>query len=159
MIALVTGGAASGKSAYAERLALSLPGPRWYVATMKRGGAEAEARIARHVRMREGKGFSTVELAHAGPSSFGPGGTVLLEDLSNLVLNGLEGGLDRILACDNAVIVTNEIGGDGVSYDAYTRDFMEHLGALSCRLAARADVVVEVVAGVPKAVKGELPEA
>ena len=193
MIALVTGGASSGKSAFAETLALAFPGPHAYVATMKRGGAEAEARIEKHVRARAGKGFDTVELAgepiegggddgvfacprpHDGGGSLRSAaaesltrhhprllrlaGTVLVEDLSNLLLNGLEGALPELLSCENAVVVTNEIGCDGVAYDEFTAEFIERLGALSCEVAARADVVVEVVAGVPVVVKGELPWA
>ena len=158
MIALVTGGASSGKSAFAERLALSLPGPHAYVATMRRGGVEAEARVARHVRAREGKGFLTIELAEHPDVPLPGVGTLLLEDLSNLLLNGLEDALPRLLSCENAVIVTNEIGCDGVRYDAFTHEFMERLGALSCEIAAQADCVVEVVAGIPRVLKGELAE-
>lgn len=155
MIALVTGGAASGKSAFAERLALSLPGPHWYVATMRRGGEEAEARVVRHVAARAGKGFVTVELVQQPGAKFGQRGTVLVEDLANLLLNGLEGELERVLACENAVVVTNEIGCDGSLYDRFTQNFIERLGALSCEVAARADLVVEVVAGIPQVVKGD----
>lgn len=209
MIALVTGGASSGKSEFAERLALSLPGPHVYAATMRREGAEAEERIARHRLQREGAGFKTVELnemrlaqrstddrlarmscltvrpaersrslggAAAAPSapfssrhetsmsrltsSNLPNaalrpvkGTVLLEDLGNLLLNGLEDSLDAVLASENAVIVTNEIGCDGVSYEGFTQDFIERLGRLSCQIASQADMVVEVVCGVPTIVR------
>ncbi len=225
MMALVTGGAASGKSAFAEQLALSLPGPHAYVATMRHGDGETEARIARHRDMRAGKGFVTIELADAGwetpaeagsaerledqawanrsslrrsscgtrslrslkqssltappslvaahdrsarrsalPASAGvsqpasaSSGTALLEDLGNLVANGLVGRLGGLLAYDNLVIVANEVGCDGVCYDGFTMGYIEKLGRLACELAARSDVVVEVVAGIPNVVKGELP--
>ena len=55
MIALVTGGASSGKSAYAESLACALPGPRFYLAAMKPYGEEGARRIARHRALRAGK--------------------------------------------------------------------------------------------------------
>ena len=156
MIALVTGGASSGKSAFAEQLATSLPGPHVYAATTRHGDAETEARIARHRQMRAGKGFRTVELAD-DPEAFEPvAGTVLLEDLSNLVVNDCAHVLPRVLASGNAVVVANEIGADGVRYEGYTRGFIEQLGSLSCGIAARADVVVEVVSGIPVVVKGEL---
>lgn len=71
--------------------------------------------------------------------------------------NGLEGKLESVLACENAVIVANEVGCDGIRYDSFTMEYIEKLGALACVLGARADVVVEVVAGVPNVVKGELP--
>lgn len=208
MIVLVTGGAASGKSAYAERLALALPGPHAYVATMRHGDEETEARIARHREMRAGKGFVTLELfdeglpeggsclARAnrsslqrdgsansplrGSDSADPSGrasaphsprnrtrplqasllpeckTALLEDLGNLVANGLEGKLGDVLAFENVVIVANEVGCDGIQYDAFTMNYIEELGRMACELAARADVVVEVVAGIPNVVKGEV---
>lgn len=156
MVAVVYGGASSGKSAYAESLALSLPGPHVYAATMRRGGQEAARRIARHREQRVGKGFATVELAHEEFSE-NRAGTVLLEDVSNLVLNELEGCIPDILAWDNAVIVANDIGSDGVAYDTFTLDFMDRAGRLVRDLAPRADVVVEVVAGCPLAVKGSLP--
>lgn len=223
MIALVTGGASSGKSAFAEQLALSLPGPHVYAATMRHGDAETEARIERHRAMRAGKGFVTVELAKGSWTSqldkhiddfSEPGvtaeiacstdghvstlgalaasasatteeaavsargalarksdpvqmdgesalplvaGTVLLEDLSNLVVNECASQLPAVLASDNAVVVANEIGADGARYDDFTCGFIDQLGALACGIAARADVVVEVVAGVPRVVKGALP--
>ncbi|MBR3182387.1 MAG: bifunctional adenosylcobinamide kinase/adenosylcobinamide-phosphate guanylyltransferase [Eggerthellaceae bacterium] len=204
MMVLVTGGASSGKSAFAERVALSLPGPHAYVATMRHGDSETEARIARHRAMREGKGFETIELGDGAESPnslsraatkcrrsgsedclserservpqllrrneerlarawlFGDSapspipGTALLEDLGNLVANGLEDRLDDILAFDNVVIVANEVGCDGVRYDDYTMEYVRNMGSLACGLAARSDVMVEVVAGVPSVVKGEL---
>lgn len=175
-MALVTGGASSGKSAFAEQLALSCSGPHAYVATMRHGDDETEARILRHRRMRAGKGFYTIELAGSPAGGEPPcaavessvqgedvcasrqeglplQGTVLLEDLGNLVANGLEGRLDEVLACQNVVIVGNEVGCDGVRYDEFTTGYLRHIGALSCALAARADLVVEVVAGIPQVLK------
>ena len=54
MFTLVIGGAASGKSEYAEGLALASPhSPRYYIATMEPFGEEGRARVAKHRRMRE----------------------------------------------------------------------------------------------------------
>ena len=61
MMMLVTGGASSGKSAYAETAALELPGPHYYLAAMKPFGEDGARRIARHRKLRAGKGFLTVE--------------------------------------------------------------------------------------------------
>ena len=64
MTALVLGGAASGKSGWAEDLICSLPrtGPLIYLATMEPWGGEAAERIGRHRALRAGKNFScTVE--------------------------------------------------------------------------------------------------
>jgi adenosylcobinamide kinase/adenosylcobinamide-phosphate guanylyltransferase len=73
MRVLVTGAASSGKSAWAEALAMGLASPRTYVATMAPAGREAAARIARHRELRRGKGFRTVELfGAAGEGAAGP---------------------------------------------------------------------------------------
>ena len=52
MLTLVVGGSASGKSAFAERLAVQSGLPRFYVATMRVWDAESEKRVARHRAMR-----------------------------------------------------------------------------------------------------------
>ena len=63
MRCLVTGGSASGKSEYAENLAaeLSRGVSLYYIATMEPYGEEAGKRIRRHRRLREAKGFQTIE--------------------------------------------------------------------------------------------------
>ena len=73
MFTLVIGGAASGKSEYAESRVVRLPERRIYLATMRPWDQECRARIARHRRLRQDKGFETLErytdLAGAGPTS------------------------------------------------------------------------------------------
>ena len=91
---LVSGGAASGKSEYAENLLLQLGkgAGKTYLATMLRDGREAEERIARHTALRKGKGFSTVECsADITRVISACKEAVLLEDLSNLVANEMFG--------------------------------------------------------------------
>ena len=170
MLNLVIGAAASGKSEYAEDLVMSLPGEKIYIATMEPFGAEAVERIARHRVLRAGKGFSTVErprnLIGLTPEA---DWNVLIEDLPNLAANEFfspEGGgaaavlsgVDRICKTASGVtIVTGDIFSDGGTYDAGTRDYMEMLADLHKRIAAKADNVVEVVCGIPCALKGELP--
>lgn len=63
MIYLVTGGSGSGKSAYAEGLLSGFQNidTRYYIATMQVYGEEGKKRVERHRKMREGKGFVTVE--------------------------------------------------------------------------------------------------
>ena len=61
MLTLVVGGSASGKSAFAERLAVQSGLPRFYVATMRVWDAESEKRVARHRAMRREKRFETLE--------------------------------------------------------------------------------------------------
>ena len=87
MLILVTGGAASGKSAHAERLVCEKAQSRLYLATMQPFGKSAEARIARHRALRAGKGFATVErtldLANLKLSQQYDG--ILLEDLQKMM--------------------------------------------------------------------------
>ena len=61
MLQLVIGGAGSGKSTFAEDLASHAPGAKIYIATMRPSDEECRRRIARHQRMRSGKGFDTLE--------------------------------------------------------------------------------------------------
>lgn len=171
MFTFVTGGAASGKSAYAETQILrSLARPRLYVATMLAQDAESRARVERHRTLRKGKGFRTVECPFALDRLVLPkGAAVLLECLSNLLANECfcpEGagehartailrGMDRLLAqAADLVVVSNEIFSDGVPYDPSTQAYVAQLAALNTALAQQADCVVEVVCGIPVAHKG-----
>lgn len=174
MNVLVTGGSASGKSLYAEQLACSLSPTRTYLATMSAEGREASERIRRHRAQRAEGGFVTVECAGTLPSHRFDG-VVLLDDLGNLVAQALfarDGAmadparvLDRLdqetaglfAHADHVVIVGNEVGAEGRSPYEGTRAWVELMGALACRVASRADVVVEIASGIPTAVKGALP--
>ncbi|MFR5795804.1 MAG: bifunctional adenosylcobinamide kinase/adenosylcobinamide-phosphate guanylyltransferase [Christensenellales bacterium] len=90
MLTLVIGGSASGKSAFAERLAVQSGLPRFYVATMRVWDAESERRVARHRDMRREKQFDTLECPIGLDRLILPArGTALLEDMGNLVANEL----------------------------------------------------------------------
>lgn len=102
MITLVTGGSGSGKSAFAEKLVLSLTGESYiYLATMQNDGdEETNRRIARHRGMRADKGFVTVEQSmDLSKADIPEGACVLLECLPNLVANEMfdGGSIDRII--------------------------------------------------------------
>ena len=60
-------------------------------------------------------------------------------------------------AFENLVIVGDEVGGDGIRYDAATETYIKLIGSAACAIAARCDVVVECVAGQPLVVKGDSP--
>ena len=60
-LTLISGGAASGKSEYAEQTAVAAGGPRYYLATMQVWDEESRRRVEKHRAMRAGKGFATVE--------------------------------------------------------------------------------------------------
>jgi adenosylcobinamide kinase/adenosylcobinamide-phosphate guanylyltransferase len=171
MLILVTGGSASGKSAFAESLCLAYA-PRVYLACMQPFGDEGAKRIERHRAMRKDKGFLTVErYTDLAALSLPPCRCVLLEDLGNLTANemfsaepprdpfdAVINGVDALLKqCERVVVVTDEIGSDGADYDPATTAYIEALGALNRALSRRADAAVEVVAGIPIPLKGELP--
>ena len=167
MLTLVTGGAGSGKSAFAERELLRLAGeaPRVYLATMAPFGEEAKARIARHKNARAGKGFLTIERERELAALEIPfGAAVLLEDLGNLCANELFtpggtreraeaavlAGIESLLRrCGQLVVVTNEIFSGGTAPGEETDLYFRLLAACDRRLAARAERVAEVVCGVP----------
>lgn len=171
MLILVTGGAASGKSAHAERLVCEKAQSRLYLATMQPFGKSAEARIARHRALRAGKGFATVErtldLANLRLSRRYDG--ILLEDLGNLLANelfapegaGAGSAFDSIVAgvdnlqkyCETLVIVSNEIFADGVPYPPETMRYIQILGKLHQKLTGKADAVYESVCGILLPVK------
>ena len=170
MLILVTGGAGSGKSAFAESLIASDPCPRRiYLATMDVSDGESRVRVKRHRAMRAGKGFETLERPRdLGGLAVPEGCSILLEDLSNLTANEYFGpvgpaeagervlaGVERLLArAVLVVVVANELFSDGLEYDGDTAAYLECLAGVARALASRADRVYEVVCGIPICWKG-----
>ena len=170
MLTLVVGGAARGKSEYAERLVLQTALPRYYLATMQVWDAECAARVEKHRRMRAEKQFETLECPlHLGTVRLPARGTALLEDLGNLTANELYDptgageaaasaildGLDRLAAqCEHLVVVSNEVFSGGANYAGDTDRYLKALAQVNNALAARADAVVRVVCGIPVYYKG-----
>ena len=174
MMTLVVGGAASGKSEYAEGLVLaSACQKRIYIATMEPFDDECLRRIEKHRRMRAEKRFETLECYTDLASVAVPSDSVvLLECMSNLCANemySLRGSGDRaaevILAgverlrdqCGDLVVVSNEVFSGGSRYEGDTLRYLKLLGRVNRRLAAMADNVCEVVCGVPVYYKGKEP--
>lgn len=178
MLALITGGSGSGKSAYAEALCVKLQQerketPMVYIATMYPFDEEAFRKIDRHRELRKNKNFETVEcftnlkeVKLAQPNT-----TVLLECMSNLTANEMyqeDGagehtmeaiceGLDRLCEqVSDVVVVSNEIFSDGIEYDPETFRYQQYLGKINQYIAGKADLVVEVVYGIPLVQKGEV---
>jgi adenosylcobinamide kinase / adenosylcobinamide-phosphate guanylyltransferase len=166
-LTLVLGGARSGKSRYAESLVMEFPPPWLYVATAEPLDGEMTARIAAH-RARRGADWRAVEAPRdlAGALADNAAGGAVLVDcltlwLSNLMLadadieaesERLEGVLARFAA--PLVLVSNEVGSGIVPDNALGRRFRDAQGRLNQRMAARADRVVLMVAGLPLVVKG-----
>ena len=96
MIVLVIGGSGSGKSAWAEHLAVTLPGvARVYLATMQAADGESLRRVERHRAQRADKGFQTVEAAmDLAKVPLPEKAVVLVEDVPNWAANEMFGGGD-----------------------------------------------------------------
>jgi adenosylcobinamide kinase / adenosylcobinamide-phosphate guanylyltransferase len=166
-LTLVLGGARSGKSRHAEELVTATPAPWVYVATAEPFDDEMKARIAEH-RVRRGETWRTVEapLDLAGAIESTPPGATVLVDCLTLWLNNLmykKRDIDTETACLEAtlaarrgpvVLVSNEVGSGIVPDNAEARRFRDLQGRLNQRIAARADHVVLLVAGLPMVVKG-----
>jgi adenosylcobinamide kinase/adenosylcobinamide-phosphate guanylyltransferase len=177
MMALVIGGSGSGKSSYAEELAVSLSSPvakKYYLATMQVFGREGEQRVERHRALRRGKGFLTIEQPTEIQKAVGcmeEGERVaLLECISNLTANemfqqpeakpGAQAAEQVIqgvglLGKETAhlVVVSNNVFEDGICYDPATMEYIRAMGRINRALAQAADYVVEVVAGIPVVLK------
>jgi adenosylcobinamide kinase/adenosylcobinamide-phosphate guanylyltransferase len=162
----VLGGARSGKSRYAESLVTALPPPWLYVATAEAGDSEMVARVAAH-QARRGPSWTTIETPRNVAETLGThADTPTLVDcltlwLSNVVLADADVDaeieqLDEALARAAApiVLVANEVGFGIVPDSALGRRFRDLQGLLNQRIAARADRVVLVVAGLPLILKG-----
>lgn len=167
-IALVLGGARSGKSAFAEGLAMRSGHDRVYIATAEAGDAEMTARIAEH-RARRGDGWRTVEAPHRLEDAIAREaveGRALVVDcltlwLSNLMLAGIDMELRVHALCRTigtlpglAVLVSNEVGLGLVPDTPLGRRFRDAQGRLNQAVAAIADRVVFMAAGLPLELKG-----
>lgn len=171
MTILVTGGSKSGKSRVAETIVTASGLPCVYLATMMPFGEEAHAAIARHRAMREGKGFVTHEqYTDIGTLDLPKGSAVLLECMGNLCANEMFSAhpprpVQKILTdvkalsrlCDLLVIVTNQVGEDGVLYAPETMQYIKCLGEINWGIAQEAELVIETVFGIPVMMKGEKP--
>ena len=173
MMILVTGGSGSGKSAFAEDCVVSFgQTDRIYIATMYPFDEESRKRVQRHRKMRQGKGFETVECYTGLDKIRLPENcTVLLECMSNLVANEMfqeegahENTVEAVLKgvrhireqAGNLVIVTNEIFSEAADYQGETELYQEYLGQINQKIAEIADQVVEVVYGIPVYHKNKL---
>ncbi|MEQ6250599.1 bifunctional adenosylcobinamide kinase/adenosylcobinamide-phosphate guanylyltransferase [Sulfitobacter sp. HNIBRBA3233] len=167
---LVLGGAASGKSEWAENLLISSGLQLVYLATGRIEDDETNERVAAHKKRRDSR-WTTVETPlELGPSlaKLDPSTPVLVDCatmwLSNQMMAeaDLEAAQIRLLEALRGcpapwVMVTNEVGHGIVPDNRLARRFREAQGRLNIALAAEADLAVMVIAGLPQVLKGELP--
>jgi len=168
--ACVFGGARSGKSAFAENLIITTGRRRVYIATAEAWDDEMRDRIAAH-RLDRGDGWETVDapLDLAGALATIPADAAVLVDCATLWLTNhmlaehdlaveTERLLTALAACAApVVVVSNEVGWGIVPDNALARRFRDAQGRLNQQMAAQADLVVGVMAGLPFALKGRLP--
>jgi adenosylcobinamide kinase/adenosylcobinamide-phosphate guanylyltransferase len=175
-IILITGGSRSGKSACAQRLAEALPGPRTYVATCPVIDPEMEMRVKKHREARSASDWETIEepVDLAGALSRAAACRVILVDCLTLWVNNLlyeaegrgevfteEAAAARcrevIDACGafpgTVIFVTNELGMGIIPDNEPARRFHDCAGRMNQLIAAAADTVTLVVAGLPLLLK------
>jgi len=165
-LTLVLGGARSGKSAHAEGLVTARPAPWTYVATAQAFDDEMAERIALH-QARRGDGWTTLdalldlcEILEALPE----GRPMLLDCLTLWLSSQMLAERDVDAECARLtralsrprgpwVVVSNEVGLGIVPDNALARRFRDAAGRLNQQVAATADRVVFMVAGLPMQVK------
>jgi len=166
----VTGGARSGKSAFAEKLAMSVPGKRAYLATAQALDAEMVARIEHH-RQRRGSAWDTYEeplaVAELLNKLSGRYGVVLLDCLtlwlSNVMAHtdgddAVSRQSDLLLEAvknlkGTCIIVSNEVGLGIVPDNALARRFRDLAGFVNQKVAQASDEAYLLTAGIPMKMK------
>lgn len=170
-IILITGGSRSGKSAFAQKTAEALSGPRAYIATCPVIDPETEERIRKHREVRRGKGWETIEetVDLAGAIRRAGACRVLLVDCLTLWINNLlyeaekrgeifteEAAVGRCRELTDScgtfggtvIFVTNELGMGIVPDSETARRFRDIAGRCNQEIAAAADTVTLVVSGI-----------
>jgi adenosylcobinamide kinase / adenosylcobinamide-phosphate guanylyltransferase len=169
-VTFIVGGAASGKSAWAEGFAESSGKSKVYLATSQVLDGEMRAKVDAHVARRD-QSWALIEAQmDLGPALRGlNAGQVCLLDCATMWLsNHLLANSDLAVAQNallatladcraDLVIVSNEVGQGIVPENPLARQFREAQGRLNIALAARADLVVQVTVGLPLVLKGTLP--
>lgn len=166
-IILITGGARSGKSTYAEKLALSLSDTPVYMATARIWDEEFRQRVAAH-RQRRGPEWTNIEEDKCLSRHILTDRVVLIDcvtlwctnfffDLNadtQAALDALKKEFDQ-LTRQNAtfIFVTNEIGMGEVSQNKIQRKFTDLQGWTNQYIAARADKVICMISGIPLQIK------
>lgn len=170
-LTLVLGGARSGKSAWAEALVGTYARPRVYVATAQAFDDEMASRIATH-RARRASTWQTVDAPDALAATLRsqPAEAAVLVDCATMWLSNrlladaaMEDEIVDLLAALAAcpapvVVVSNEVGQGIVPDNPLARRFRDLQGGLNRRIAEQADLVVAVMAGLPLALKGRIPD-
>ncbi len=166
-LTLVIGGARSGKSGYAEKIVSAMAPPWIYIATAEALDDEMRERIGHH-RGRRNANWRTIEAPLALPERIealaDSDHPILIDCLTLWLSNSLLADLDLERASDQlvaalekvsspVVIASNEVGLGIVPDTPLGRRFRDAQGRLNQRVAALADRVILMVAGLPMTVK------
>lgn len=172
-IYLITGGQRSGKSSYAERLALSLSDNPIYLATARIWDEEFRQRVSRH-KERRGSQWKNIEEDKLLSRHDFTGHVVVVDCLTlwatnwfydavgpngelpdaDSVLADMTEEFDRFANQDaTLIVVTNEIGSGGTSCNASQRRFTDIIGFLNQHVARSANEVTLMVSGIPVKIK------
>ncbi len=170
MIYLITGGERSGKSSYAQHLALQLSNSPIYVATARKWDSDFQNRIDRHQQERDERWTNIEKEKFLSEIDFS-GKTALIDCVTlwltnffvdnnydvNLSLEEAKKEFLLIANQENAtlIIVTNEIGMGVHAATEIGRKFTELQGWMNQFLASKADEVILMVSGIPVKIKGE----
>lgn len=163
----ITGGARSGKSAFALSLANQIPGRRAFIATMQALDSECAERIRRHKIERGAEWESFEEPIDIEPIIEAVNADVIVIDcltlwLSNLMhtradiaarADSLSGAIARRAERTQVIVVSNEVGLGIVPDNALARAFRDHAGALNRTIAAACQDAWLVVSGIPVKIK------
>ena len=173
-LSLVLGGVRSGKSAFAEGLAGQAKGPVLYLATGLAIDEEMEERIRRHQQSRPSHWITIEEPLDLAGALTKVSGSVLIDSLDLWLANVMmehktlsTDELEKAVLCrldglfkviDKAsaafTLVSSEVGLSLVPMEPLGRRFQDLLGTINQRVAAQADRVFMVVAGIPTQIKG-----
>ena len=166
-IILITGGARSGKSSYAEKLALSLSPNPVYLATARIWDEEFHKRVLRH-QERRGPEWTNIEEEKLLSRHSLSGHTILIDCVTLWCTNfffDMNADTDPALAAAKEefnrfttqdatfIFVTNEIGMGGTSDNEIQRKFTDMQGWMNQYIAAQADEVILMVAGIAVKIK------
>lgn len=176
-IILITGGSRSGKSAHAQNIAESISGTRTYIATCPYLDEEMTERIRKHREARASSRWQTIEETIDLTDALGKSkqSKVILVDCLTLWINnilyeayqrGESLGEEAIGArcrevlemCDSlsgtVIFVTNEVGMGIVPESPASRVYRDIAGRCNQIIAARADIVIFMISGLPLKIKG-----
>lgn len=168
-LSLVLGGITSGKSAFSERMVRQCGLPKVYISTVEQQPGAPSRQIASLRARRTGQGWRTVEAPYDTAdalSRIDDGEVVLLDSVSTWLTNLMiddgdwEEELDDLIEVllqmrSPVVLVSDDVACTPAPHDPLSQAFQRAQGIVNQRLAAQADLVIYVTAGLAQVLKGQ----